>query len=67
MAAVKIVQPAMTTTTQLSDRDRLTRTKLKVAKTTNGRRVKPIVMSIGMGDMGGSLPYTAAPSLPYHA
>jgi hypothetical protein len=25
------------------------------------------VMSIGMGDMGGSLPYTAAPSLPYHA
>src|SRR5688572_11046855 len=54
MAAVKIVQPAMTATTQLSDLDRLTRRTLKAAKTTSGRRVKPIAMSIGMGDMGAA-------------
>ena len=43
-------------TIQIGDLDRVTRRKLKVAKTTNGRRAKPIVMSIGMGGMAQSLP-----------
>jgi hypothetical protein len=46
----------MTATIQIGDLDRVTRRKLKVAKTTNGRRVKPIVMSIGMSGMTQSLP-----------
>ena len=56
MAAVKIAQAAMTATIQIGDLDRVTRRKLKVAKTTNGRRIKPIVMSIGIGGMAQSLP-----------
>ena len=56
IAPVKIVQPAMTATIQIGDLDRVTRRKLKVAKTTNGRRIKPIVMSIGIGGMAQSLP-----------
>jgi hypothetical protein len=48
---VKIVQPAITATIQIGDLDRVTRRKLKVVKTTNGRRIKPIVMSIGIGGM----------------
>lgn len=55
MTAVRIVQPAMTATIQLSDLDCLRRRKLKVAKTTNGRRVKPIVISIGIGGMAQEL------------
>lgn len=60
MAPVKIVQPAMTATIQIGDLDRVTRRKLKVVKTTNGRRIKPIVMSIGMGGMAQSLPQSRA-------
>jgi hypothetical protein len=41
----------MTATIQIGDLDRVTRRKLKVVKTTNGRRIKPIVMSIGIGGM----------------
>jgi hypothetical protein len=51
MAPVKIAQAAITATIQIGDLDRVTRRKLKVVKTTNGRRIKPIVMSIGIGGM----------------
>lgn len=56
IAPVKIAQPPMTATIQIGDLDRVTRRKLKVVKTTNGRRIKPIVMSIGIGGMAQSLP-----------
>jgi hypothetical protein len=49
MAPVRIAQAAITATIQIGDLDRVTRRKLKVVKTTNGRRIKPIVMSIGIG------------------
>jgi hypothetical protein len=56
MAPVKIAQAAITATIQFGDLDRVTRRKVKVVKTTNGRRIKPIVMSIGISGMAQSLP-----------
>ncbi len=56
MNPVKIIQPHMRATTHCSDFACFARTTLKVANTTNGRRVKPIAMSIGMGGMAHSLP-----------
>jgi hypothetical protein len=51
MAPVRIAQAAITATIQIGDLDRVRRRKLKVVNTTNGRRIKPIVMSIGIGGM----------------
>jgi hypothetical protein len=56
MAPVRIAQAAITATIQIGDLDRVTRRKLKVVKTTNGRRIKPIVISTGIGGMAQSLP-----------
>ena len=55
MAPVKIIHSAMPAASHESGFEYFTRTTLTAETTTNGRRVKPIAMSIGMDGIGPQL------------